>query len=118
MESARMELLKRQFGERIRSLRELRSWQLEDLAERVGKSAPTISRIENGKQNLTMVDILLIAQALEIAPSALFGDGIGVGSGEPLHTAKRSAQRCAKRSKETIQLLNSLVNELEVFATT
>jgi transcriptional regulator with XRE-family HTH domain len=115
MDATSMDLLKRRFGERIRMLREMRGWQLEDLAERVEKSAATISRIENGKQNLTMVDILRIAQALEVAPSLLFSQDQGEISSEGLSTAKRSAQRCAKKSKQALQLLSTLVEDLEVF---
>ncbi len=66
MDATHADMLKRRFGERIRVIREMRGWQLEDLAARIEKSVATLSRIENGKQNLTMVDIAVIAQNLEI----------------------------------------------------
>ena len=91
MDAEGMERQKRRFGERIRNLRELRGWQLEDLAARVEKSPATISRIETGKQNLTMVDILMIAQALEIAPSVLFGQDKEVSYSEGVSTANLPA---------------------------
>jgi transcriptional regulator with XRE-family HTH domain len=116
MDAKRMEMLKRSFGERIRYLREMRGWQLEDLAARVEKSPATISRIENGKQNLTMVDILMIAQALEITPSLLFSQDKEETSNVAFYSAKRSAQRCAKKGKQAMQILSTLVDDLEVFA--
>lgn len=116
VDAQRMTVQKRRFGERLRFLRELRGWQLEALAERIGKSASTISRIENGKQNLTMLDILALAQALEISPSHLFGHIVEESTSVEFPGVKRSAQRCANKGKEAIQILTNLVNDLEVFA--
>jgi transcriptional regulator with XRE-family HTH domain len=115
MDPQQMEQFRKRFGERIRYLREMRGWQLEDLAARLGKSTATISRIENGKQNLTMIDIVLIAQALEVAPSVLFGP-----PDEPtnvaLQVAKRSALRFAKKGKEAMQQLHTVIHDAETFA--
>lgn len=67
------ERVKRHFGERVRRLREGRGWQLDDLGHRLGKSRSSVSRIENGKQNLKMVDIARIAEVLEVDVQELFG---------------------------------------------
>jgi transcriptional regulator with XRE-family HTH domain len=72
--ASRVETCRRQFGERIRLYRQMRGWDLDDLATRLNKSLATLSRIETGKQNLTMVDIVAIAEALEVSPRDLFQD--------------------------------------------
>jgi transcriptional regulator with XRE-family HTH domain len=66
------EAIRKLFGERVRYFRKLRGWQLDDLGARLHRSRGSMSRIENGKQNLTMVDIATIAQALEVEVDELF----------------------------------------------
>jgi transcriptional regulator with XRE-family HTH domain len=111
---AYIEMSRKAFGERIRYFRELRGWQLEDLAVRLGKSRSTVSRMETGKQNLTMVDIIAIARALEVSPSELFRD-----EREPhladatMSMAKKVATQCLKKTREAQVNLDALVTNLE-----
>ena len=63
------------FGQRVRHYRQRRGWQLDDLGKRVKMSRSSVSRIERGLQNLTMVDIEAIAKALEVAADKLFQRG-------------------------------------------
>lgn len=60
------------FGQRVKYFREQRGWGLEKLGAGIQKSKATISRLENGKQNLSMVDIAQIAQVLEVDVVTLF----------------------------------------------
>lgn len=62
------------FGERVRFYRKLEGLTLKEIAERIGKTEASLSRIENGKQNLALGDIVTIAQALRVSVSKLFGD--------------------------------------------
>lgn len=62
------------FGERVRFYRILRGWDQDELASRIKKSVPTVSRIENGTQNLSLEVILALANALGISPTAFFMD--------------------------------------------
>src|SRR6185503_12788426 len=102
-----------EFGARVRFYRELRGWDMEELATRLGKSQATISRIETGKQNVAVGDIKAIAKALEILPSALLDDP----SEPPVDTAalahKRVVERCAKKSHEALSALHELMKEFE-----
>lgn len=65
--------LRQTFGERLRMLRKQRGWELDDLAVRIGMTKTSVSRIELGKQNLSIDDIGAIAGALEVSPADLFG---------------------------------------------
>jgi transcriptional regulator with XRE-family HTH domain len=62
------------FGDKVRFYRTLRGWGQDELAHRIGKSVPTISRIENGVQNLSLIEIVALSAALEV-PIKDFFDG-------------------------------------------
>jgi len=62
------------FGAKVRAYRTLRGWGQEDLASQIGKSVPTISRIEHGAQNLALAEICALAAALDVSICALFDD--------------------------------------------
>lgn len=53
------------FGDNVRYYRTLRGLGQEQLAQRVGKSVPTISRIENGSAGVTLATIIALAVALD-----------------------------------------------------
>lgn len=55
----------RQFGECVRAARDARDWTQEELAEHTGMDRTTISKIERGKGNPTLLKINRIALALE-----------------------------------------------------
>jgi transcriptional regulator with XRE-family HTH domain len=61
------------FGLRVRELREARGWQLDDLGVQLGRSRASMSRIETGKQNLTMAHIAAIAAVFDVPVAVLFG---------------------------------------------
>lgn len=54
--------------------REALKWDMEALATRLEKSVSAISRIETGKQNVSVGDIRAIAHALGVPQSALLGE--------------------------------------------
>ena len=53
------------FGDNVRYYRTLRGLGQEELGHRIGKSVPTISRIENGADGVTLATILALAVALD-----------------------------------------------------
>lgn len=61
-------------GRRIEACREKKHMSTQELAERIGRSQATISRIENGKQGLTFELLYRIAQELRVHPFALLSD--------------------------------------------
>jgi transcriptional regulator with XRE-family HTH domain len=67
-------------GERLRSIRQEKSWSLETLAERAGMHVTYLSSIERGYRNPTLNVIGSLAQALGLSLSELF-DGVDKGGG-------------------------------------
>ena len=62
----------RLFGERLRELRTERDLSQETLAELAGLDRNYIGQIERAERNVALVNIVRIAQALEVAPGELF----------------------------------------------
>jgi len=63
---------KKLVGERIKSLRVANALTQEVLAERCGIFRTYLSRIESGSANPTLVVLVALAGALEVAPGELF----------------------------------------------
>lgn len=65
------------FGLRIKALRELKGLSQMELAEKCGYSNKAmISFIESGKRKINQERVQLLADALEVSPSELFGDSV------------------------------------------
>lgn len=64
--------LKKQFGKRIKELREIKKYSQEQLAEIVNMESRHISRIETGNSFTTIENINAIANALNVNISELF----------------------------------------------
>lgn len=62
----------RLFGERLRELRTERGLTQEQLAEAAGVDRNYIGQIERGERNVALVNIVRIANALEVKPDELF----------------------------------------------
>ncbi|MEO6596108.1 MAG: shikimate kinase [Planctomycetota bacterium] len=59
----------------MRSLRKARSWSRRDLARRTGISERFLADVEAGLANPSVLRLLLVAEALEVELTALFGAG-------------------------------------------
>ena len=59
------------FGHRLRHHRKRRGLTLDDLGERIGRPAPFLSLMENGKREPKLSQISALAAALQITPSDL-----------------------------------------------
>ena len=70
-----MDSIKRQFGARIKEIREKRALNQEQLAELVNMESRHISRIETGKSFTTLENIEKIACALNVEVEKLFSFG-------------------------------------------
>lgn len=67
---------RRAFGERVRVLRAAAGLSQEQLAERSGLHRTYVSSLERGQRNVGLENILRLATALGVAPSAFFpGEG-------------------------------------------
>jgi transcriptional regulator with XRE-family HTH domain len=60
------------FGRRVRNLRQARRLSQEELAELAGVHRTYLSSLERGQRNVGLDNILAIAAALDVPPSALF----------------------------------------------
>ncbi len=65
----------RDFGKRVRQLRESRSWSQEHLAELLNLDSTYVSRIETGKRSPSLPTIARIADAFDVPIAALFEKG-------------------------------------------
>ena len=113
MESAQ---LRHTFGSKVRYFRKLRGWYLDDLAGRIGTTRASMSRIENGKQNMTIDQIEQIAAALEVPFGELWNDSSSLTCLQLPLLARRAAAQSLKKSAATIAQLQALISELEPFA--
>ena len=59
------------FGRRVRAERQALGWTLEQLGERSGLHWTYIGSVERGQRNVSLVNILRLARALRVDPSAL-----------------------------------------------
>ncbi|RUO58671.1 helix-turn-helix domain-containing protein [Pseudidiomarina marina] len=62
------------FGSNIRSLRRAQNMSQEDLADRSGLDRSYLGSVERGERNISLINILKIANALGISAKELFND--------------------------------------------
>jgi transcriptional regulator with XRE-family HTH domain len=60
------------FGARVRAERERLGISQEELADRAGLHRTYLGGVERGERNLGLLNLLRIARALQVPPSALF----------------------------------------------
>jgi len=102
------------FGERVRHYRELLGWDMDVLAHRLGKTKGTVSRIETGKQNVNIWQIMQLADVLGVSIEALFPSKSGKPAADsPTVLARSSLERCSKKSLEVLNMARELVQEFE-----
>ncbi len=65
------------FGARVRQERERQGISQEDLADRAGLHRTYLGGVERGERNVGLLNILRIARALGVPPTALFKDFSG-----------------------------------------
>lgn len=60
------------FGRRLASLRKERGWSQERLALESGIARSYLGGVERGKRNVALLNIVKLAEALNVAPSTMF----------------------------------------------
>ena len=73
MDKARQDEVKRQFGARLRQLREAKNLSQEALALESGLDRSYLGKIERGESNVALINIHRIADALRVGAGELFG---------------------------------------------
>jgi transcriptional regulator with XRE-family HTH domain len=64
--------IRKEFGARIRQIRNDRGWSQEELADRAGLHRTYIGSVERGEQNLSLVNIERLAVTLSVSLAELF----------------------------------------------
>lgn len=72
MDAARKDEVKRRFGARLRELRKAAKLSQEAVALRCGLDRSYLSGIERGKNNLSLISIQRIAEAIGVETAELF----------------------------------------------
>jgi len=83
----------RRFGEEIRKARKNLKLSQEDFAETCGLHRTYVGQIERGEKNISFVNILRVARALNIPPAVLFTSAsqqVKRRSGSPSHETESS----------------------------
>ena len=66
---------RKQIGNNIKEIRKMRGWTQQDLADRMGlKDKASISRIENGVEDMTTPRVQRVADALNVNINAIIGN--------------------------------------------
>lgn len=60
------------FGERLRSLRKKRGWTQAEMADVLGLDRSYLAEIEEGKRNVCLMNLEVIADGLEMSLARLF----------------------------------------------
>ena len=66
------EQIQRRLGERIRELRQKRGWTQDEFADRAGLHRAQVGAFENGRMNITLGSLHLVAQTLGVRIVDLF----------------------------------------------
>lgn len=65
---------RKKFGERIRTLRRQAGWSQEELAAACGLHRTYVGAVERGERNVSLVNIVRLARALQSKPADLMED--------------------------------------------
>lgn len=108
-----MEIIKKCFGEQLKTCRKIKNLTQEKLAELVGINLRQLARIESGESFITAETLYNLCTVLEISPKLLFDFNIEdetlmTGSGSKVHLK-------VIRNGNLIQLVNSKIsNDSEI----
>ena len=65
---------KKKLGERIRTFRKQVGWSQEELAEACGLHRTYVGAVERGERNVSLINIVQFARALQVKPADLLED--------------------------------------------
>ena len=85
-----MDIIKKNFGEKLKNLRKIKGFTQEKLAEKIGINLRQLARIEAGESFISSETLFNICIILEISPGLLFdfdvlNETLMTGSGEVVH---------------------------------
>lgn len=97
------------FGERIKTLRDLRGWTQDELAERSGLSKPYLSRLESGKRERSDGAIKKLAAAFSLPESLLIHP---TAPPDRLNEIAEILEHISKLSPEQIDAVGHLIQTM------
>lgn len=77
-ESEEAQRILRDFGYRLRALRDERGLSQMELALKAGVHPTYISNVERGKRNVSVLNLVMLAQALDVPVGSFFGGREGI----------------------------------------
>src|SRR5687768_10801632 len=101
-----------EIGQRLRLIRQAREEPLTAIADRCDLSAATLSRIENGKQDLSVATLLRLCDALGCFPN----DVLAAGERDPnsILAALRDVQRAKAAFRAAADHVESMEKRLRL----
>ena len=114
---------RKQIGSNIREIRKMRGWTQQDLADRMGlKDKASISRIENGVEDMTTPRVQRVADALEVNINAIIGNpeatdkimhNVDLLMNEPISESERFMVLAFRKADEDTQ---NMIKRLLIYA--
>ncbi len=98
-------------ADNIRYYRNLKGWSQEDMADKLGISLPTYSRIERNINTMPFKRIVKVAKVFGISPSELIS--IGVNKNDLQKENQELKNIIAEKEKEIISLQKRIIELLE-----
>ena len=77
MDNKAARAIREAFGARVRELRRKARFSQEELAATADLDRSYIGGVERGERNVSLVNIVKVARALKVKPSALFDPTVG-----------------------------------------
>ena|ERR1035437_6951993 len=98
-------------ADNIRYFRNLKGWSQEDMADKLGVSLPTYSRIERNINTMPFKRIVQLAKIFGISPSELVS--IGKNKNDLINENQELKTRIAEKEKEIILLQKRIIELLD-----
>jgi transcriptional regulator with XRE-family HTH domain len=101
-------VIQQKIGERIARIRKSKGLKQEQLADELGITTSTISKIERGEIDASISRLSQIAKALKVTPQEFFGDP------ESSHEEKNKYGYASKDEMETLtRLVHALADKID-----
>jgi len=97
---------RKNLGQNVKKYRQFRGLDGEEFGQRVGLTKETISRLETGKENISLENLIKISKALDVSMEELF-----MQDGNLLSLRFVISEHNIKTLKEVIQIIKELVEK-------
>jgi transcriptional regulator with XRE-family HTH domain len=106
-------VIQQKIGERIARIRKSKGLKQEQLADELGITTSTVSKIERGEIDASTTRLIEIAKALKVTPQEFFGEP------EPSHEEKNKYGYATRDEMETLtRLVHALADKIDKLSET